>query len=960
MVGAVLGGAALVSTDAQAQTATTADPAQTSTGAQAQTAKTAGPAAVSTGVPMTMATIADPTPVSAGAQAQTTTTAKPKPKHKKPKPVLAQTITTADPPPVSTDVPITLGPLPSPPPVFGEKAQGCCEGGSATGANAWTTGNATSADWPATSIEPVPYWWTHGEIEVGGRGFVSAPARDGSGALNANVRQQGGNLAKYYEYSDIAPGAFGGGHVATGSKDGLYQVDLWANNIGYLDQSILLNASKAGEQYLSVGWDQSPHLYSTTAQTPYLGVGGTALTLPPGALSATNTTAIGVVPFLHQTDIGIKRDTASGSYRWTPTEAWDFDANYSHMDRTGTQAAGVVGLIPNNTTPGAGAATRTSSSNIEVPAPVDDTTQNFGANGEYAGTSPWGQKFTFKATYNGSLYDDHISNYTVQNPYCTGATAATCAGYGTFVAGPPPNGLFQSQSPFATISTPPSNAANGFGGTLAADLPMQSRYVGTFNYTMMTQNAAFQPMTDNPSAFASPFAGGLNWNQVNFGFINGNLGAPTSSLNGKIDTLLSNNVLTTKITPELTSKLTYRYYGIDNDTPRIEFPCWISVDQTGPSVAPAAATPCGSQGVAPAGGSTAEKAISSLNMSYIKQDAGTELNWRPSQQWNFNAAYGFERYNYTQTDYNITNENSGKLSADWKPTTWFTVRASGYFADRRYDIHNYQQFVQSIQFPTLISPFGTAYPVSTSSWFYSPAYQQFMFDNRLQTKANIAVDIVAFPGVTVTPSFKYQDDDYGINPLNQEGINYNKSTSTGVDVGWVVSRDLSMGVSYYYEYYHLNMYNNLNGNGVTAPIFGNPVQVVTFDQEVVNTVTAMVNWAAVPDKLNFDVRYMISQGLDAQACLQCSPAYPKDTTLFERLDATATYKFDPIWYAESGFKGDVKAKLRYTWERNSVNNWQNDSLAPFTASVTGAGIWLASVNPNYNVQMLAASLIASW
>ena len=64
------------------------------------------------------------------------------------------------------------------------------------------------------------------------------------------------SLAKYYEYSIVAPGAFGGGHVATGSSDGLYQIDLWANNVasnfqGFSDQSYMLTASKAGEQYLT-------------------------------------------------------------------------------------------------------------------------------------------------------------------------------------------------------------------------------------------------------------------------------------------------------------------------------------------------------------------------------------------------------------------------------------------------------------------------------------------------------------------------------------------------------------------------------------------------------------------------------------------------------------------------------------------------------------------------------------
>jgi hypothetical protein len=39
--------------------------------------------------------------------------------------------------------------------------------------------------------------------------------------------------------------------------------------------------------------------------------------------------------------------------------------------------------------------------------------------------------------------------------------------------------------------------------------------------------------------------------------------------------------------------------------------------------------------------------------------------------------------------------------------------------------------------------------------------------------------------------------------------------------------------------------------------------------------------------------------------------------------------------------------------------WQNDPLAPFFPAETTA-IWLATNNPNYNVHMLAASLIAAW
>jgi MtrB/PioB family decaheme-associated outer membrane protein len=808
---------------------------------------------------------------------------------------------------------------------------GCCQGGWADAANAWTNGNYTSDKWPFYG-PPVPTWWTHGEVEFGYRGFTNNPSRDGW----VYIDQQ--SLAKYYEYSTIGPGAFGGGHVAGGSSDGLYQVDLWANNIGYDDQSYRLNASKAGEHYLTVVWDQSPHIYSTSAQTPFFGVGTSALTLPAN-FPAGFTSPADIVPFLHQTDIGIRRDTTSVEYRWTPTEAWDLRADYSHLTRRGSQVAGITELDGFMAT--------------EVPAPVNDTTQNFGANGEYAGFSPWGQRFTFKVAYSGSQYTDNLSSYTVQNPFFP--TLGSCK-----PATPTAQGTANCVS--AQISTPPSNAANGVSGTLAMDLPLFSRYVGTVNYTVMTQDSAFIPMTNNPNAVASPFGGGAPWNT---------LGAlPATSLDGRINTLMSNNVLTTKLTPELTSKLTYRYYGFDNETPRVIFPCWISYDRTGVPVSPGG-NPCGGTTAA---GTGFEETISSLSVGYTKQNAGAALNWRPSREWNVNAEYGYERYNYTQTDVNVTNENSGKVSVDWKPTVWFTVRASGGYGVRSYDNYNYQLFVQSIQFPT-VPPFT---PNQTASWFYAPAYQQFMFDHRQRTTAQLSFDIVAFRGITVTPSLKYKDDYYGLNPFSQEGVNDSRQTSAGVDVGFAFNRDLSFTISYYWEFYDQTLYNYTNNaagwpyeaqpGNCSIGIFANCL-INTSDKERVNTITGVLAWSAIPDRLNLTLRYTASAGIDQQrmltaasnsACANCAAGFPNVTTWFQHLDATATYKFDRYWLNQMGWMGDLKARVRYTWESNSVYNWANDLLAPFTPTVNANSLWLGFNNPNYNVQLVAASLIATW
>ena len=53
----------------------------------------------------------------------------------------------------------------------------------------------------------------------------------------------------------------------------MYWNELRADNIGYNNQRYIFDYSKAGEHYLTVSWDQIPHLYSTSAQNIWNGVG---------------------------------------------------------------------------------------------------------------------------------------------------------------------------------------------------------------------------------------------------------------------------------------------------------------------------------------------------------------------------------------------------------------------------------------------------------------------------------------------------------------------------------------------------------------------------------------------------------------------------------------------------------------------------------------------------------------
>jgi len=846
----------------------------------------------------------------------------------------------------------------------------------------------------APQAEPIPFWWFHGELEAGGRMFLNNPQRNGVNSAGQN------SLAKYYEYSTIKPGAFLNGYLSTGSKDGLYQVDVWAKNVGYSDQSYTADLSKAGEQYLSLGYDQTPHIYSTSAQTLYNGVGSNALTLPTGLSNSlynasgkgnygsvgsgafTSTNAANVQALInqnvHTTDIGIKRDTASVEYRYTPTANWDIKADYSDMRRTGTQVDGVV------------FAWGTSGVRVDAPKPVNDRTQNYGLNGEYAGTSPWDQKFNFKLAYNGSTYSDGYDSYTVENPFCpTGASSATsCARTAS------------TSAPLARMTLPPDNQANGFSGTLGADLPFKSRYMGTMSYSMMRQNEAFVPFTTTS---------GLT---VNGQAANSTSSLPASSLNGAINTLLLNNVVVTQITPDLKSKLSYRYYDFDNNTPSLTFPgtgntnAWVGADTTVVNNYPSPR---------------------SLQASYKKQNAGADLNWHATRQLNLGAGYGFERYDRTFAEVAVTNENSGKIYGDWKPTSWVTARASWIYAARRFD-GNYDTYNNVLTNMWVTGGSGGLTP--TAGLVSNQAYRNYMYSDRdrNQGKFSFAVDVA--PGFTLTPTAGLKYDNY-LNNVNlgslttsctgsancyyagtyngvalngtQPGLKTDNSWNVGLEGSVVVTPSATFMLSYTREYGDKELiwcgsstastsganvsqgfcsaFSNSNTTGTGAPSGSIDARM----KDTVDTFIGTLRYAAIPNQLDFTFSYTLSMAKDStainpgpfagygsgaagnfntgQVSLAGGP-FPDTKTTFQRFDATANYKFDQDLVQRLGWKGEVSTRLRYAYERTSVTNWQNDMMQTYMYSganpTLGYQTWMAGNNPNYNVHLLAASLIFKW
>lgn len=707
-----------------------------------------------------------------------------------------------------------------------------------------------------------------------------------------------GTRAGYQEYGSIPNGpTFDFATVSVATKNGLYFADIWAQNVGRNNQSYLLDVGKAGVAYFELGFDQTPHLYSTSAVSIWGGVGTNALTTPfnfgispPSNFATQNAINNAILAGGAITSIGIERSTVYGSYRATPTPDTDVRVEYSGTRREGTQLQ--WGIIQQSF----------GSPALQMPKPVADTTQNVAASGEYVGTTFFGTKYNIKAGYAASIYQDDYTMFTFQNPFGNGTAASPSLGF---------------------LSLPPDNNAQAFTVTSGVDLPFRSRYMSTVSYNMMRQNEAFGPETVNPAccgAGGPPVLGG--------------------SLNGAINTLLINNVLNTQLTDNLKSTAKFRYYDFDNQTPAIIIPTYVLADvqlKTAPDVP-----------------------RRSLQISYIKTNASEDLAWRANNWLTLGVVGGWERWDRDHMDANVTNEYSAKAYANVKTWDIGTLRSSVEFDGRRYDTYDYLDYVARVAY------------LNPAESVNSSLMRMFDMANRDRVKGNLLWQIDFPGGFSITPNVGLRLDNYALDPtIGAFGVQQDDMWNAGADIAYTFTRGVTFLASYNREEHRESLFGaqgqTIIGTGVTTTNVSYAAQMNDF----VDTFLVGANFELVPERDDFKFTYTLVHDREVWntgivTALPGQPSnfsqYPDVINNFQRIDAIYKHRFDPDWVRKTGFTGDVVAKLRYTWERNAVANWQDITVPDVWFLDQGANrmISMAAINPNYNIQMVVASLALKW
>jgi MtrB/PioB family decaheme-associated outer membrane protein len=726
------------------------------------------------------------------------------------------------------------------------------------------------------AAEPLP-WWYEGFAEIGGRVDLNSPDKK--------------DLGKFYEYRDLRPGVFGNFFIGAHRTNDPLDFEVWGKNIGWNDQAFGFDLTKPGQHYLTLGWDETPHVYSKNAKTLYDGVGTNNLTIPYDVRNYLNgvgpsqAAADYIAAHSKTIDVKIRRDTFSAGYRWTPTDNWDVSVDYSHMHRDGTQPLSAVSF--------ASTSTNGTRSTYEMPRPVDDVTQNGNIKAEYSGSTPWGKQFNVALGGGFSDYSNSVGSLSFQNPWNDVETANW-----------PVNNLY---------SLEPNNKAQTINLSGGVGLPLNSRYMGTFQYTNMQVDDANLPWTNNSAYGTVPVV------------ITPNRDAATT---------LFNNVLYTKFAPNLKSTLRYRYYNFDskNDSPVEVLPdWWANPDSHGGN--------CVSEGGVCVGEERFPR-------NFTKQNADAQLVWQAVKWLSVGGSYDWERWDRGQwRDAPVTNENSGKIFADAK-WSWSTLRASLLYGERRYDSWSTEPIAGGVD----------------------PAFRMRDLANRNRTKFQASWAVQLTNMLSVTPNGGLLYDDYQTNfefstpGASEAGVNQVHLWNAGVDVTLNVNHNVAFFVSYNRENQNRNIYQRNS-----TP----DLNIDTTDRT--NTVIFGSKLTLIPEKLYLDANYTYSKST-SEWNLACTPlgcrytplaVYPDIHNTMERLDVQAKYLFDDSFMRHAGFAGKAYVKARVLWEKNSNDSWQSlqDQLGWLVNpnnSTTAASVWMGMGNPNYDVVLGTLTFGVKW
>ena len=325
--------------------------------------------------------------------------------------------------------------------------------------------------------------------------------------------------ARYQRYRDLRNGPFVEGVRWNKRSDATY-FDLRATHVGYRDQQYVLNYNDYGKVKASFEWNQIPLWFSQDTRQVFTEVSPGVLRLGDAPRlvqlgSATPAIYNQASPF----DLRLKRSIADFRLTYSATENLDLSFSFKNTQKSGQQPwAGTFGF----------------SDAVELPAPVDTRTTEFGVAAEWTA-----DRGMLRLGYDSSLFRNSVDTLTWDNPlrFTDSPTAGPSQG---------------------RMALWPDRSLNAGSASGLVKLPANSQATAYVSLGGWTQDNPLIPFTIN-SAIASP-----------------PLDRPTSDAKARVTA--TSFAFNSRPVQHIWLNARFRSYDFDNRTPVFHVPTTVSYD----------------------------------------------------------------------------------------------------------------------------------------------------------------------------------------------------------------------------------------------------------------------------------------------------------------------------------------------------------------------------------------------
>ena len=612
------------------------------------------------------------------------------------------------------------------------------------------------------------------------------------------------------------------------------------------DGSYFLSTGRYNAYQFDLTFDRTPHILGVNRSSIFTESRRGRFTLDEDtsdAFGGTDSDAIQskVNRLLQATDLSLQTDTTNLEIRGLPLPDLALTASYERREKTGSVPFGSVIGSPGGHV-------------VEFAAPRDEVTHQAGLDAEWS--RDW---YQLHLNYDLSLFRNDIRQLEWDD-----------------VASPA----------FGRASTMPDNSSHTISGSGGFSFPWWSTRLTTMgSYSMMRQNEEFLPFTTVPG-----FAGNMT-------------DAGTNSADARMNVSLANLSLTSRPLKDVTTKLRYRYYQLDNETPLNTF-----------------------TDVLNAGDQTPRSAVhSTLPIGFRKQNASSDLSWRINPKVTVKAGYGWEGWDRNHREVKSTNEQIANAALDVRPLQWVLGRLNLSHGVRTFGAGQYTALGGNA-----ISFEGTGLP----------QFRKFNQADRTRDKADVFLQTTPFDTVTVSGSFFGQQDNYFDTEF---GLQESQAYGWSLDTSWAPLPRLNLFAGYAHDDYQSTQQNC--HVFVTAEGQRNCEGENTFvasPRDILDTIHTGFKVVAIPERFNVSLSYRYNIGSSkigsnsAPGGLEAGePApVPDITNSFHGINLTGRYRLTSHWIAQ----------VNYIYEKYLEKDFTTDGITPSLADVAVDGFNTSSAS----------------